>query len=126
MRAGRLDRLITIQRKSVTQDAYGQEIATWTALADRRAASVTPLRGEERFTAAQWMAKQQVEIRVRWSASIADLNPLDRIIYPALEVDVSPLDEPLEHEIYDIIEASEIGRREGFKISAARRAEVAP
>ena len=34
MRAGRLDRRVTIERKSVTRDDYGAEIITWTTFAE--------------------------------------------------------------------------------------------
>lgn len=121
MRGGRLDRRIDIERKTVTQDEFGEEIETWTKIAERRAASVTPVRGEERFEAEQFIARQQVEFRVRWASSVSDVNPLDRIIYPASEDADSP---GLNPQIYDIIEVSEIGRREGLKIIAARRPEV--
>lgn len=122
MRAGRLDRRIDIQRKTVTQDNAGQEVETWAALVSRRAASVGPLRGEERFSSEQFIAKEQVEFRVRYSQSIADLNPLDRVIYPALEG--SPPLDPSNSQIYDVMAVHEIGRREGLIIRAARRAEV--
>jgi hypothetical protein len=86
---------------------------------------VTPVRGDERFTAEQFVAKQQVEFRIRYSSTVADVNPLDRIIYPPDEG--SPSDSPMaaESQIFDIIEVSQIGRREGLKIIAARRAEDA-
>lgn len=123
MQGGRLDRRIDVERRTITQDEFGQETETWAKLAERRAASVSPVQGDERFTAQQFVAKQQVEFRIRWANSVADVNPLDRIVYP-LDASESPAQPPAEHQLYDIIEVSEIGRREGLRIIAARRAEV--
>lgn len=118
MQGGRLDRRIDIERKSVTQAPSGQPIETWSKIATRWAASVAPVSGDERFTSAQYVASEQVEFRIRYSSSVADVNPLDRILYPA-ESD-SP---PGEETIFNIISVIELGRREGLKIIAARRAE---
>lgn len=122
MRAGRLDRLITIQRKSISYSASGEPQESWAALSSQRPASIAPVRGEERFSGEQWVAKEQVEFRTHWSAVIADLSPLDRIIYPAQAAD-SP-DAPIERNIYDVLAVHEIGRREGLQIIAARRADA--
>lgn len=46
MRAGRLRHRITIQQKSVSQDAYGEEDATWSTYLQTWA-SVEPLEGRE-------------------------------------------------------------------------------
>lgn len=122
MRAGPLDRRITIQRKTVSQAPSGQEIDTWVAVSHCRPARVTPLGGSERFGADQFFARQQVEIEIRWSSIVADLNPLDRIVYPA---PADPSEQsPAESQIYDIMSVDEIGRREGLLIKAARRAEI--
>jgi SPP1 family predicted phage head-tail adaptor len=123
MQGGRLDRRIDIERKTVTQSPSGQPIETWSKIVARRAASVSPLRGDERFAADQYIARQQVEFRIRYSSTVADISPLDRIIYPPDED--SPADSPVatDVQIYDIMEVSEIGRREGLRILAARRVE---
>jgi SPP1 family predicted phage head-tail adaptor len=121
MRAGRLDRRIDIQRKTATQDEFGQEVEAWGDLtAEPEWASVSALRGEERFTADQFVAREQVEFRVRWSQALADVNPLDRILYPPASA--SPAD-PDPSTVYDIMAVHELGRRQGLRILAARRAE---
>lgn len=114
MRAGRLDRLIAIQRKTVTRSNTGQEIITWTVVDSSRPAMVTPLRGEERFSGAQIVAQEQFEFVIRWSSSVSDLEADDRIIYPSTS-------SPAENQIYDIIQVSEIGRRAGVRIVAFKR-----
>jgi SPP1 family predicted phage head-tail adaptor len=120
MQYGRLDRQITIQRKIETQSESGQPIETWSALLSRRAASKQPVRGEERFTAPQIAALEQVEFRIRWSANVADLSPLDRIVYPA----INEGDPVLTRSIYEILAVSEIGRQDGLSIITFRRADA--
>lgn len=118
MRAGRMDRLIRIERKTATQDNAGQPIESWEPIGGRpkHPAYRIPVSGTERFTADQFIAREQVEFGVRYHSALADLNPLDRIVDP-------PSSEPSDHEIYDILSVSEIGRREGFRIITARRGE---
>jgi head-tail adaptor len=125
MRAGRLDRLITIQRKTVTSTDSGDVVETWNTLIDRRHAGYRPLKGEERFTGEQVIGTEQVEFRIRYSANVADLSQRDRIVHPALSED-SPEDVPEERNIHDILAVNEIGRREGLLIITQRRADATP
>jgi SPP1 family predicted phage head-tail adaptor len=87
MRAGSLDHRITIQRKTVTQSPSGEPIETWTNVAMRRPAAMMPVRGAEQMSVPELVANEQTEFRVRYSASVAGLSPLDRVIYPALTVE---------------------------------------
>lgn len=119
MKAGRLDRRITIQRKQVSQSDSGQPIETWSILVTVWA-SVGPLRGDEVFSAPQYVGKQQTEYRIRFSTDVADLTPLDRIVYPA----INSGDPVPERSVYNIFSVNEIGRREGFQIVAFRRADL--
>jgi len=115
-----LDRKIDIERRTVTLDDFGQEVETWTKVVTRRSANMRPISGDERIVALQWVAMQQVEFRVRWSDALADLNPLDRVIYPASSDAESPATDP---KTYEIILVNELGRREALQIITARRAE---
>jgi SPP1 family predicted phage head-tail adaptor len=123
MRYGRLDRRITIQRKIVTSSPSGQPIETWVDLDPRRWASVNPVSGDERFTEPQLAGKQQTEFQVRYSADVASLTPLDRIVYPAIEP-ASPPPEIPPATIYDVLAVHEVGRREGLRIITSRRADA--
>lgn len=123
MRAGRLDRKIDIERSTTALNAYGDPVKTWTKIAQRRSAGYRPLSGNERFTADQFIASQQVEFLVRYSTLLSQLNPLDRVIYPAQALG-SPVSVPDEYDIYDIMDVQEVGRREGLRILAARRSEI--
>lgn len=75
MRAGQLDRLWTLQRKSVTQDASGFEVETWQNM-DQVWGSFEPIRGQERWAAAQVVATDPVRVRIRYYPG---LTPLDAI-----------------------------------------------
>lgn len=123
MRAGRLDRLVTVQRKTVTQSDSGETVETWSLVSARRAASIRPAAGSERWTNPTLLAEEQVEFQFRYSADIASLSPQDRIIYPAL-ADESPDDQPDTRSIYDVLAVHEIGRREGLQVITKRRADV--
>jgi len=123
MSASTLDRRIDIQRPTPSQSGSGAVTETWTNLAGRMAAGYKPLKGDERNTAPQWQASQQVEFTVRWRADLANLNPKDRVIYPALMPDLSPEDAITEDRVFDIMEAFEKGRREFLVIRAARFAD---
>lgn len=123
MRAGRLDRLMTIQRKTVTASDSGEPVETWTTIVERRAAGYRPLKGDERFTGEQVIGTEQVEFRIRYSSNVAALSQQDRIIYPAL-ADESPEDEPDTRNIYDVLAVHEVGRREGLLIITQRRSDV--
>lgn len=121
MRAGRLDRLIDIQRATATLSDSGEPQETWANLVARRPASYRPMNGGESYGPPQLTASQQVEFRIRYSSTVADLSPKDRVIYPA----VNEGDTPPEARIFDILSVNEIGRREGLQIVAKRHADGA-
>lgn len=125
MRAGKLDRRITIQRKTTTLSASGEPVETWSVVGTTRmAAQMMPVRGEERLTAPpQLVGQEQIEFRMRWHSAVAELTPLDRVIHPALD-EASPLNEPETRQIHDVLAVHEIGRREGLRIITQRRADV--
>jgi head-tail adaptor len=120
MRAGRLDRLVTIQRKTSEISEGGSVTNTWETVVLRRPASLAPVRGEERFSDPAHLAEQQVEFRVHYSKDVAEMSPLWRIINPALE-EGSPEPIPAGHTIYDVAAVHEVGRHEALQIIAVRR-----
>lgn len=123
MRAGRLDRIIDIQRNAPTQSSSGEPQDVWTTIISRRRAGVRAVSGDERSTNVQTVGREQIEFHIRWSDNVSDLSQKDRIIYPALSED-SPEDEPSTKQIHDILEIHEVGRREGLHIVALRRSDV--
>jgi SPP1 family predicted phage head-tail adaptor len=107
--AGTLDRRVTIQRNTPTQDAGGQEIEGWTDL-------VTVSASWRRATARETLAASEINAQVtdifviRWSTDVQDVSPKDQLLYAG--------------KTYDIADCAEIGRREGIEITAAARSDA--
>lgn len=83
---------------------------------------MAPVRGEERFTDPQYVAKEQIDFRIRYAAALADLSPQDRVLYPAPVAGAES--SAATRTIYDVIAVHEIGRREGLQLMTTRRADV--
>lgn len=106
MRAGKLDRRVTLRRKTETQDAMGQPIESWADIATVWAKWV-PAKGAERWTAQQVVDTAAGHFEIRY---LSDITPLDEVEYNG--------------DQYDIIgQPEEIGRRIGWKIYVSRRVE---
>ena len=101
--------LLTIQRKTTTQDAFGAPVETWSTLAAGVYAEKTDVSDGERIAAAEVSASITARFRIIWSPTYANLNPTDRI--------------SCDGRTYDIWGVKEIGYREGFEITAVARAE---
>lgn len=108
IRAGLLDRRVSIERASVTVDAFGAEVPTWRPLATVWAAK-EDVRDSERFAAAEVSAEITTRFRLRWSHRVADLTPRDRVNHNG--------------RIYQIVAVKEIPRRQGIEITATARAD---
>ena len=117
LKAGELDRRISIEQNTPTRDAHGEPIASWSRIGRVRWARYRPLLGAERFGGDQFIAQEQVEFLVRWSLDLAALSPTDRVVFTVTD------DTPEAQTIYDIMAVHEVGRREGLRIMTARRAE---
>ena len=105
IRAGQLDRRITLQHETESQDATGEPIKTWAAV-DTVWAQYVPLRGAELFGAKQLRAEADSKFRIRYRS---DVTPENRIVWGGRN--------------WDIVSVSEIGRQEGLDIVAFARAE---
>lgn len=104
MRPGTMDRIITIQRRTVEDDGYGGEIETWSNLATVFA-EVRQQGGREFLAADQIQADKRVVFYLRW---LAGLTVLDRV----------------EHEgaLHNIQEVREIGRADGVELHTVAQA----
>lgn len=71
MKAGRLDRRITIEQPSTSQDSLGEEVTTWSTFATAWADRID-MRGRERFDADQDIATRIATFRLRWLAGVTD------------------------------------------------------
>jgi SPP1 family predicted phage head-tail adaptor len=101
MRAGPLDRRITLQRMVVEQSESGQENVTWQDMATVWAQKVEN-RGAERFAAQQITGRAIRTFRFRWQTDLEHLNTKDQVVYA--------------ETAYDITDVREIGRHEGIEI----------
>lgn len=98
MRAGGLDRRVTLQRFTTTEDEYGEPIAAWVDLATVFA-EVRQQGGREYLAAETIMADRRVVFFIHW---FPGLTVLDRVSYGGL--------------IHNIKEVREIGRRDGVEL----------
>lgn len=98
MRAGKLDRSVTIQSNTYVVDDYGNPAYTWADLATVRAQIVQA--NTEEFIRAYGAADETVIIfRIRW---LDGVKLADRIVY-----------EGVNHNLKEI---KEIGRRNGLEL----------
>ncbi len=109
MRAGDLDRRITIERYTEIHDGFNNPVKTWHQLALVWAAKAD-VSDSERLAAQEVGAEITTRFRIRWSPQVSDLDPKDRIRF--------------EGRICDIVGVKEIGRREGLEISVVARSET--
>lgn len=105
MQIGQLDRAITIQQRTVTQDAAGQEIETWSLLAVVWA-RIRPQKGGERFSAQQVVGKAVMTFRIRHRT---DVTVQHRLVW--------------DGKTWDIHDIREIGRRAALELDASARSE---
>lgn len=110
MRAGKLDRRISIQEKVVTQDTgTGEEIVSWNEIASVWAQKVENV-GQERFSSDQFVGKTARTFRFRWSNATKAVTVTHRIVFDGVE--------------HDIQNMREIGRREGIEVDCTARSET--
>jgi SPP1 family predicted phage head-tail adaptor len=100
---GFLDRRITLQAYTSSENEFGEVIETWTDLATVWA-NVRELRGTERFEAARLTAVVDAFFTIRWRT---DVVPKMRVSY--------------EGELFDIQAVMELPRREGLQLEAKWR-----
>lgn len=102
MRAGRMDRLITIEQKTPERTPLGDVTETWGTLATVWA-EVVPTSGREYFSAQseQRVASKLTRFRIRYLAAAAQDTQL-RVLY--------------DSQTYDIQHIAEIGRRVGLDL----------
>jgi SPP1 family predicted phage head-tail adaptor len=109
LKAGDLDRRITIQLAVKTPDASGEPIEVWSDLATVWA-EVVPLGGREFFEARQVNAEQTTRFRIRYRA---DITREMRVIYPIPDGDTYGIEAAEEDRRF--------ARREALLITALAR-----
>lgn len=111
MRAGKLDKLIVIRRRTRTRDpASGELVETWAPLGPAISAELVEGKALERYASQQKIAEVSVAFRLRWAPGLLTLTPDEhRISYGQFDYDVKGL--------------VEIQRREGVVALCGARAE---
>lgn len=109
MKPGEMDRRITIQRYSDTYDDHGGLVMDWADLA-LVWAKYTPISDSEQWRAASVEASATARFLIRYSSTVSDVGPKDRVIF--------------EGDAYGIRGVKEVGRREGLEITVEGRRDV--
>lgn len=99
MRAGKLDRLVSLYHRVLTQDAQGEQIATYPTAYGQVWAEKLDQRAREYFAAQGTQAEATTRFRIRWRS---DVLMTDRVALDGVN--------------YDIVQISEIGRRQGLEL----------
>jgi SPP1 family predicted phage head-tail adaptor len=108
MRGGKLDRRIALQQATTTYDALNNPVKTWTTLATVWASKMD-LSDTERVQAAEVGADMTTRFQIRHSNTVSVINPKDRLTYAG--------------NTYQIVAVKEIGRNEGYEITAVVRTD---
>lgn len=97
MRAGKLDRRITIQCRTSTQSDSGDPVITWVEVATVWAEHVN-IRGSERLAQQQVVGYALMTFRIRWSSVVSEVSVLHRIIFDARTYDITDVRETKRRE----------------------------
>lgn len=108
MKAGRLDRRVTIMRASTSTNAFNEKEPEWLDIATVWA-SKEDISDGERICAQEVSAEITTRFQIRHSSAVADVNPKDRV--------------RCEGRVYDIFSVKEIPYRAGLEITATARAD---
>jgi len=106
MRAGPLDRRIVIERATITPDEFNAPVEKWSTLASVAAAKAD-IKDGERLRAGAVGSEITTRFQIRYSSTVADVSPRDRIQFAG--------------RTYDIVAVKEMGSRDGIEITAAAR-----
>ncbi len=86
--AGILDRRITIQRATVARNSFNEPIETWGTLATVWA-NKADASASEAYRAQEVGAQITARFTIRWSGTVSDVNPRDRISFGSRTYDIT-------------------------------------
>lgn len=109
MKAGALDRRLTLRRAAVEKNEFNEDERTWADFATVWA-SKEDVKDAERVRAAQTGASLTTRFRIRWSALASTVTAEDQLT--------------CEGRLYAVVAVKEIGRREGLEITATAQADA--
>lgn len=101
MRAGNLDRLIELRHRVLTQNSHGEQVPSYPSAYATVWAEKLDQRAREYFAAQGTQAEATTRFRIRWRS---DVVMTDRLVLDSVN--------------YDIVQISEIGRRQGLELFA--------
>ncbi len=100
MNAGRLNKRITIQKATSTQNEFGERVNTWSTVIERWA-RVEPLRGREFFLAQQAQSEIETKFTIRHATEI---KPSMKLVYDGIDYNIESVinvnESDRETEIY--------------------------
>ncbi len=102
MRIGKLDRKITIQFRSISQNDYGEAVAAFSSSASVWAMIETQPRGKEKVNNGIETSQQVVNFLIRFSSDVDDVTSGDRVLYNS--------------QYYDIESVQEVGRNLSLRL----------
>jgi SPP1 family predicted phage head-tail adaptor len=117
MNIGQLNRRITLQTRSGTLDAYGQEVNVWSNFATVWA-NIKPISGREKAGMATIDAMLTHRVSIRYRVEFMPPTTVDawRIVYPTKAGDrifnitaSQDMDEAHEYIVFDVQEGSQTG-----------------
>jgi SPP1 family predicted phage head-tail adaptor len=108
MDSGSLDRRIRLKRRKPGENELGEPVDLWFTMATVWA-HVAPVNDGERWRAGETLAAKLCRFTIRYSSTVASLDPRDRIEY--------------DGRTWDINGVKEMKRREKLEITATARAE---
>lgn len=100
MRAGTLDRRVTLQHATLAEDAHGQQVPTYADYATVWAQRLDTT-ARERMASQQMISERTCKFRLRYRS---DVLPTDRLVCDGVAYNIAP--------------PAELGRREGLEILA--------
>lgn len=107
MRAGALDRRVTLRHATITKDEYNANVETWADLATVWA-SKADISDAERVRAQQTGARVTTRFQIRWNTTVSALTTRDQLV--------------CEGRTYQVAAIKEMGRRSGLEITATAQA----
>lgn len=110
MRAGALDRRVTLERFTISKNAANEDVKIWTPMATVWA-SYEPIRDGERFRAGETAAGLSARFVIRYSSAVADVNPKDRLTFEGQPLEIVAVKEHGGRGVG--IEISCVGRSDG-------------
>ena len=102
MRIGKLDRKITIQFRSISQNDYGEAVSAFSSSASVWAMIETQPRGKEKVNNGIETSQQSVNFLIRYSSDVDDVTNGDRVLYNS--------------QYYDIESVQEVGRNLSLRL----------